>query len=192
MPAEPATTPYMTYPDFVVFERQSPTKHEWLGGAVFDMSGGTYEHSALKVELVTSFSNQLRGKRCRVLDSDMAVRVLATGLLTYPDVSIVCGNREMDPDNENALTNPRVIVEVLSDSTETYDRGEKFAHYRRIPSLAEYVLLSQHQRGIEVYRESSSGAWDLAEKALAGESVTLKSIECVIVVDDVYADPLAP
>jgi Uma2 family endonuclease len=191
MPADAATKPYMSYADFLVFEEKSLTKHEWLDGIVYDMSGGTIDHSRVKANVTIVLGIQLRGKRCCVFDSDLAIRVLATGLLTYPDASVVCGLVETDPDNKNALTNPRVIVEVLSDSTEKYDRGEKFAHYRRIPSLAEYVLVSQHEPCIEVYRQTSPGNWDLAEKGLAGQTVTLKSLECALSVDEIYANPLA-
>jgi len=160
-------------------------------GVVYDMSGGTYEHSALKVAVVGELRNLLRGKRCRVLDSDMAIRVLPTGLLTYPDVSVDCISRELDPANKRALTNPRVIVEVLSDSTEAYDCGQKFAHYKRIPSLAEYVLVSQHKPCIEVFRQTAPGKWGLVQAALAGQTAQLTSIEYELSVDDVYLDPLA-
>ena len=191
MPADAATKPYMSYAEFVAFEEKSTTKHEWLDGIVYDMSGGTLGHSGLKLAIGGELRNLLRGKRCRVFDSDLAVRVIATGLLTYPDASVVCGSAEMDPENRNALTNPRVLVEVLSESTEKYDRGEKFAHYRRIPSLAEYVLVSQEEPCIEVWRRNAGGEWDLAEKGLAGQSVTLTSLECALSVDEVYANPLA-
>lgn len=183
--------PYVTYADFVAFEAASETRHEWLDGIIYDMSGGTLTHSGLKVAVTGELQNLLRGKRCRVFDSDLAVRVLATGLFTYPDASVVCSKPEMDPENKNALTNPRVIVEVLSDSTESYDRGEKFAHYQRIPSLMEYVLVSQNEPCIEVYRRMTSGKWELLEKVHAGQTAHLTSIECELDVDRVYHDPLA-
>lgn len=181
---------YVPYAEFVVREGASLTKHEWLNGIVYDMAGGTYEHSRLKVSMSTILAILLRGRRCVVLDSDLAVRVLATGLFTYPDVSIICGSLERDPENKNAATNPRVLVEVLSDSTEDYDRGEKFAHYRRIPTLMEYVLVSQKEPCIEVYRRTDSGQWDV-EKAFAGQTAILRSIECELDVNEVYVDPLA-
>lgn len=191
MPADAAAKPYMSYAEFVIFEEQSATKHEWLDGVVYDMAGGTLDHSGLKISVAAILVGLLRGKRCRVFDSDLAVRVLATGRLTYPDASVVCGSAEMDPENKNALTNPRVIVEVLSESTEKADRGDKFAHYQRIPSLAEYVLVSYKEPCIEVWRRSMAGKWELAEKGLSGQTVTLKSLECVLSVDEVYEDPLA-
>jgi Uma2 family endonuclease len=191
MAADVAPKPYVTFADFVALEEKSATKHEWLDGVVYDMSGGTPDHSGIKAAVVGELRNLLRGKRCRVFDSDLAIRVLSTGLLTYPDASIVCSTLEKDPDDRNAVTNPRVIVEVLSDSTEAYDRGEKFAHYRRIPSLMEYVLISQKEPRIEVWRRNASDKWELAEEALSGQTAKLTSIECALSVDEVYADPLA-
>lgn len=190
MVANPSMVPYVTYAEFVAREEKSSTKHEWLDGVVYDMAGGTPDHAGLITAVAGELRNSLRGKRCRVFSADLGIRVIATGLFTYPDVSIVCGSLERDPENKNAATNPRVLVEVLSDSTEAYDRGEKFAHYRRIPTLMEYVLVSQKDPCIEVFRRSSSGEWDV-EKALAGQTIELRSIECVLDVNDVYADPLA-
>lgn len=190
MPASAALESYVTYADFVALEATSLTKHEWLDGVVYDMSGGTIDHSGLTAQMIVLLGTLLRGKRCRVFDPNLGIRVIATGLFTYPDASIVCGSLEKDPANRNAVTNPKVLVEVLSDSTEEYDRGEKFAHYQRIPSLAEYVLVSQHEPCIEVFRRTATGKWELAQKALAGQTVVLKSIECVLSVDEVYTDPL--
>ena len=191
MPGSAAAKLYMSYADFIVFEEKSETKHEWLDGVVYDMAGGTPDHAGIKAQVIILLGAQLRGRRCRVFDSDLAIRILATGLFTYPDASVVCSKPEMDPANKNALTNPRIIVEVLSDSTEKYDRGEKFAHYQRIPSLAEYVLVSQHEPCIEVFRQTSPGKWEPCEKAVSGQTIQLKSLECELSVDEVYADPLA-
>jgi Uma2 family endonuclease len=125
-----------------------------------------------------------------VFAADLRVRVESTGLTTYPDVSVVCGKLETASEDALAVVNPTVLIEVLSDSSEAYDRGEKFAHYRRIPSLREYVLLSQREPRIEVHRLNASGHWELHE-ALAGESIELASLGCRIAVDEVYRDPLA-
>ena len=187
---EPVPKPYVTHAEYLALEEQSPTKHEWLDGVTYDMSGGTPDHAGLAAAVVGELRNQLRGKRCRVYTADLKVRVLATGLSTYADVSVICGALEVDPDDKNAATNPVVLVEVLSDSSEAYDRGQKFGHYRRIPSLAEYVLVSQHSPKIEVFRKNEAGKWVLAEEASAGESAPLLSIGCALSVDEVYADPL--
>ena len=187
---EPAPEPYVIYAEYLAREEKSDARHEWLDGVIYDMSGGTPDHAGLAATIIGALSAQVRGKRCRVYSADLKVRVLATGLSTYADVCVVCGQLEVDPDDRNAAVNPVVLVEVLSDSTEAYDRGEKFAHYRRIPSLAEYVLVSQRAPKIEVFRRNEAGKWVLAEDASAGEAAPLVSIGCVLSVDEVYADPL--
>jgi Uma2 family endonuclease len=196
MPGEPAATPYVSYAEYLALEEKSPTKHEWLDGVVYDleprgMAGGTPDHAGLAAAVTILLGAQLRGKPCRVFSSDLKVRVPATGLSTYADVTIVCGKLETAPEDANAVTNPTLLVEVLSDSTEAYDRGERFAHYRRLPSLREYVLVSQHAPRIEVWRRNEGGRWELAQEAEAGEHAALASIGCALPVDDVYANPLA-
>ena len=121
------------------------------------MAGGTPEHSRLSVNVQGELRNALRGRRCTVFNSDVRVRVLATGLGTYPDATVVCGRLEVDPEDKNTVTNPIVIVEVLSDSTETYDRDDKRAHYRQLPTLRDYLLVSQHERRIEHYHRNDDG-----------------------------------
>lgn len=185
-----ATRPYVSHAAYLELERAGSTKHEWLNGEVYDMAGGTPDHARLQAAAAGELRAQLRGRRCCVFSSDLRIRVLATGLATYPDLSVVCGKLEKDPGDDNAVTNPTLLVEVLSDSTEGYDRGEKFAHYRRIPSLKEYVLISQREPHVEVWRKNAAGKWELAEEGRAGESVPLASLECTLLVDEVYADPL--
>jgi Uma2 family endonuclease len=123
------------------------------------MAGGTPERAALAADVVGLLFGQLRRGRCRAYDADLRVRVLATGLATYPDVTIVCGAREHDPEDENSVTNPTLLVEVSSPSTEVYDRGEKFVHYRRIPSLLQYVIISHREREITVWSRDANGSW---------------------------------
>jgi Uma2 family endonuclease len=180
----------MTYDEYVAAEAASECKHEWLRGEVFAMAGGTPEHAGLAAGMITQLGAVLRDRPCRVFSADLRVKVQATGLATYPDISVVCGKLETASDDAQAITNPTVLVEVLSDSTEAYDRGEKFAHYRRIPSLREYILVSQRERRIEVHRLNASGHWELHE-AGAGESIELTSLGCRLAVDEVYRDPLA-
>jgi Uma2 family endonuclease len=156
----------MSYAEFIVFEEQSLTKHEWLDGVVYDMSGGTIDHAGLSANVIGILRNQLKGKRCRVFSSDLAVRSIATRLYTYADITVACGSLETDPDNKRAVINPRVVIEVLSDSTEEYDRSGKFAHYKRIASLAEYVLVSQTEKCIEVFRRISADEWDTESEKL--------------------------
>lgn len=185
-----AAGPGISYAAYLEGEAGSEAKHEFLDGRIFAMAGGTPAHARLGANVPASLSAQLRGRPCVVFGSDLRVRVLETGLATYPDVSVVCGALEHDPEDSNAITNPVVLVEVLSDSTEAYDRGQKFAHYRRIPSLREYVMVSQRERRIERYSANDDGTWTLSEAGPGGEA-RLESIACVLEVDAVYFDPLA-
>jgi Uma2 family endonuclease len=187
--AEPARKLTFTFAEYLVQEKASQTKHEFLDCEIFDMAGGTIEHARLASKVDGELRVQLRGRRCEAFSSDLRVRVLATGLGTYPDLSIVSGRIETDPADRNTIVNPVVLVEVLSDGTEAYDRGEKFAHYRRIPSLREYVMVSQHEPRIEVFRRNEDGSWTLYE-AVGGETAKLLSIDCQLAVDEVYRNAL--
>ena len=151
----------MSYREYLALEATSDLRHEFLGDEVFAMAGGTPEHGALATTVAGELRAAQRGRACRVYSSDVRVRVAATGLSTYPDATIVCDRLETDPADPDAILNPIVLVEVLSDSTEAYDRGVKAAHYRRIPTLREYVLLSQREPFIEVYRRNERDHWEL-------------------------------
>jgi Uma2 family endonuclease len=174
-----------SYAEYLEQERASPTKHEFLDGEIFAMAGGTPEHARLAANVTAELRLALRRRPCAVFSSDLRVRVLVTGLATYPDAAVVCGRLAHAPEDDDAVINPVVLVEVLSDSTEAYDRGEKFAHYRRIPSLKEYVLVSQQHRRIEVFRRNEDNTWTLHE-AGPGTSAKLTSVGCELAVDDVY------
>lgn len=182
----------MSYREYVAFEAHAETKHEFLNGEVFAMAGGTITHGALAVAVSTALSNALHGRACRVLSSDVRVRSKATGLSTYPDVTVVCHKIEVDDEDAQGVLNPTLIVEVLSDSTEGYDRGAKAAHYRRIASLREYVLVAQGEPMIEVYRRNERGNWELFAEARRGEHAELTSCgePITIDVDAIYRDPL--
>jgi Uma2 family endonuclease len=182
---------HMTYAAYLAAEEVSEIKHEYLRGEVYAMAGGTPEHAALQAAVLIELGVALRGRPCQAYGSDLRVRVDSTDLSTYPDITVVCGSLETSIADRQAATNPILIVEVLSDSTEGYDRGEKFAHYRRIPSLREYVLVSQHRPRIESYYKTEQGAWMLGE-AGAGEKLTLAALEGVSLdVDLIYRNPLA-
>jgi Uma2 family endonuclease len=155
------------------------------------MAGGTPEHAALAAAFIGELRTALRGRPCRVYTSDARVRVLATGLTTYPDVAVVCGTLETAPEDPDALTNPVVLVEILSDATEAYDRGAKVTHYRRIASLKEYVLVSQSEPPVEVYRRGEGGRWELME-ARPGDPVKLAALDVHLDVDTLYSNPLGP
>lgn len=173
-----------SYADYLAHEEGSSDKHEFLAGDIYPMAGGTPEHAALSVAVSTLLSNQLSGKACRVFSSDLRIRVTATGLATYPDVTVVCGELERDPDSRVTVTNPTVIVEVSSDGTEEWDRTEKLEHYQHIPSLKECLLVSHSKHQLELWRREGSG-W-IQSQAGRGETISLSSVGCTLVVDEVY------
>jgi Uma2 family endonuclease len=181
----------MSYADYLERERTSTTKHEYLRGEVFAMAGGTLEHARLASRVSWLLRTGISKRPCETFTADAKVRVDETDLSTYPDITVICGHIERSPVDAEAATNPVLLVEVLSDSTEAYDRGEKFAHYRRIATLQEYVLVSQTEPRIEVFRRTAGGRWEFSE-AGAGQRVQLESIGVERAVDDVYANPLAP
>jgi Uma2 family endonuclease len=180
----------MTYAEYLAAEAVSEVRHEFLNGEVWEMAGGTPEHAALASAINRELGLALRGKPCRTYSSDLRIRVVDTGLSTYPDVTVVCGQLATAADDEDAAINPIVLVEVLSETTEGYDRGAKAAHYRRIPSLREYVLVSQAEPRIEVHRRTESGRWEILD-ARPGESIELTSLGIRLDVAAVYANPLA-
>ncbi len=181
----------MSYAEYVAAEEKSDVRHEFLDGEVCAMAGGTPEHSALAAAVIGELRTALSGKPCRVFTADLRLRIGKTGLTTYGDIVVVCGSLETAKDDSNAVTNPTLIVEVLSDSTESYDRGAKAAHYRRIPSLKEYVLVGQKEPLVEVYRRNERGRWELAVEVGRGERAELDSVGVVLAVDSLYANPLA-
>jgi Uma2 family endonuclease len=152
-----------TFADYLVLERDSEIKHEFDAGDILVMSGGTARHSALAARMIIALGNTC-APGCTVFTPDMRVRVVATGRATYPDVSMVCGPIEYDPEDaaRTTITNPALLVEVLSVTTEKGDRGNKWMHYQRIPSLQEYVLVSQEAR-VEIFRRTPSGTWEYFE-----------------------------
>ena len=145
--------------EYLAQERLADFKSEYLRGEVFAMSGASYKHTLIKDNLAGEARNQLKDGPCRVLTSDMRVKVAATGLYTYPDLAIVCDEPQFEDDVFDTLLNPRVLIEILSDSTEKYDRGAKFELYRGLPSLQEYILVSQKQALIERHVRQSDGSW---------------------------------
>jgi Uma2 family endonuclease len=185
--------PYVTFADYLEAEQSSDIKHEWFNGSVYAMSRGTPEYARLSARIVRLIGNALPTD-CEVYSSDMMLYVAEVKLSTYADGSVVCGPLETITVKRNGkslgegVINPVVIVEVLSDATERYDREEKFNYYRTLPSLKEYVLVSQDERVIEVFRRPAAGSpsnegWR-CERASAGGIVTIHG--CPIEVDAVY------
>jgi Uma2 family endonuclease len=183
----PARSRRYTLADYLEVEELSPAvKHELVDGEIFAMAGGTVEHAALSTSISALLVARLRGGPCRVYSSDLRIRIRIreANVATYADVTVVCGPVERDPESPTHVTNPRVVVEVLSKSTESYDRDEKRLYYQLLPSLGEYVLVAQDQRRIEVWRRDGE-AWthSLHEP---GAMVPLPSIGVEIEVDEIY------
>jgi Uma2 family endonuclease len=184
---EPARRVTATEDEYLAFERSSPERHEYVNGEIIAMAGGSPRHAALAMNVGRELGNRLEGRPCAVLSSDCRVHVPATGLYTYPDVTVACGKAELHAQDRNVLLNPTLIVEVLSDSTEAYDRGAKFAHYRRIPTLVAYVLVSQSERRIELFQRATEDRWELTERV--GEGVlAIPALDIVLDLDRIYAN----
>jgi Uma2 family endonuclease len=150
-----------TYEEYLAYERDAATKHEYFDGEIYVMAGGSPRHSALAARFTIAIGPHLPSG-CEVFQSDLKVRVLATGRVAYPDVSLICGPLDRDPQDprRETVTNPTLLMEVLSRSTEEIDRISKRHDYQLIPTLREYVLVSQDQPRIEIYRRQSSGEWE--------------------------------
>ncbi len=168
---------FVTLPEYLERERSSETKHEYFNGEVFAMSGGSPPHNQICVNVSGSIWQRLRERDCIVYSSDQRVKVHSTGLYTYPEISVVCGESEFDDDVKDTLLNPKVLIEVLSPSTADYDRGGKFKHYRNIPSLQEYVLISQDFPAVEHFVRDGE-RWVLSEINSIDGILILATLEC--------------
>lgn len=153
---------------------------------MFAMAGGTPEHSLIATNLAGEFRNRLKGHHCVPYNADLRVKVEATGLFTYPDLSIVCGPLKLAPGTNDTIVNPAMLVEVLSDSTEGYDRGKKFEHYRQIPTLREYLLVSQKEPRVEQFVRQADGKWLLNEAFGIEKSLELPSLQISISLGEVF------
>lgn len=180
-----ASRRHYTLEDYLGVEEMSSVRHEFLNGQIFAMAGGTPEHAALSAAALVLLGSKLRGGGCRPYSSDLRIRVLATGLATYPDAAVICGEVLRDPASPSHVTNPSVVVEVLSTSTEEYDRGEKREHYQQIETLREYVLVAQDQRRVEVFARSPGGEWGHRVYG-AGDTVELPSLSLAFSTDELY------
>lgn len=173
-----------TEDEYLEREARSPNKHEFRRGEIFAMAGGTMTHNTLCGNVIGALKNLVRWRGCRVLPSDQRIHIPVTGTYTYPDASVVCGPPESAPKDKNSLTNPVVLVEVLSSSTEDYDRGEKFDDYRSIPSLREVLFISQSERLVQHHRRIEGDRWLLTEHR--GGAIELPTLGGAIEFDDIY------
>jgi Uma2 family endonuclease len=177
--------PYYTPEEYLALERAAPYKSEYLAGEIFAMAGASEEHNTIAANIVRGLGNQFQGRPYRVYVSDMRVRVSPAGLYSYPDVVAVCGPREFADAHHDTLVNPTVIFEILSPSTEAYDRGEKFAQYWRLASLTDYVLVAQDRARVEHFTRQGDGWFVTAESAL-DDALHLASIDAVLPLSAIY------
>ena len=184
MSAQPI--PFYTPEEYLELERDAEFKSEYVSGQIFAMAGGSPEHSAIGNNIGGEMRNLLRGTPCAVFNSDLRVTVMQTGLMTYPDVTVVCGDQHRHPLDKHSIINPSVIFEVLSPSTEAYDRGEKWAHYRRLDSLQEYILVSQNKPRVEQYIRQDDGSWKFTAVEGREASLLLPSLGCSLPLSEVY------
>lgn len=164
-------------------ERVATHKSQYLDGEVFAMAGASTDHNQITSNIIGMLYNQLRGRGCRTYGSDMMILVEKTGLRTYPDISGTCEPVKIIEEGIAMLLNPAFLIEILSPSTEAYDRGEKFKHYSAIPSLKEYVLISTSRKAIDMYRKQDDGSWKIE---LGLETVDLMSVGAALSLNDVY------
>jgi Uma2 family endonuclease len=178
----------MSYAEYLAFERDAEAKHEYVNGQVYAMAGGSAEHARLAMRLGAMLLQALGDRPCEVFSADLRVRNRETGRSTYPDVTVICGHIDHADDDEHAATNPMLIAEVLSDGTESQDRGDKWRHYQRIPSLKVYVLVSQAEPRVEVFRRRGD-TWQY-QAAGAGERLQLDDAGLSLEVDALYRSAL--
>ncbi len=182
---EAALRARMTPAEYLAFERASEQRHEYADGELFAMSGGTREHSLVGQNVARELGNALLERPCEVHGSDMKIAILEISRYFYPDVSVVCGEAMFADDQRDSLINPKVIVEVLSETTERYDRGDKFALYRKIGTFQEYVLASQSEPLVEHYSRLPDGTW-LYRALGPDERLVLPSLGCEVAVERLY------
>jgi Uma2 family endonuclease len=177
---------FLTPEEYLKIERGAEYKSEYFAGEMFAMAGAAERHNLICMNIYGLVHQQLRQRPCRAYPSEMRVRVSATGLYTYPDVIALCGEPTFLDHNRDTLLNPALIIEVLSPSTEAYDRGRKFEHYRSIESLAEYLMVASDRIHADLYRRQPDGLWVLAPAGAPGDTVELRSIGCQLLLSDVY------
>ncbi len=176
----------MSPDEFLAFERAADEKHEYYDGIIVAMSGAKRAHNTISTNLNGLLWQHFKGKNCENYSNDMRVFVPKTRLFAYPDIVVICGEPQFQDNVPDTLTNPILLIEILSDSTEGYDRGLKFQNYRSIDSLKEYVLVSQDKASVEKYIKHGDGFWRLSEATGLDESITLESIDCSVTLADVY------
>ncbi len=181
-----AAIPTFTPEEYLRLERAAESKSEYIDGLILAMSGGTFPHAVVGTNLVLTVGPRLRGRGCGIVNSDLRTAVTPQGPFFYPDSAIYCGEPLLSDHHRDALLNPVVVFEVLSKSTEGYDRGLKFMHYRRIPTLREYVLIAQSIPHIDVFTKEANGKWSLTEFDGLDAICELASVQVSFALAEIY------
>jgi Uma2 family endonuclease len=184
MSTQPKT--FITPEQYLEIERKAEYKSEYLNGEMFAMAGGRAPHNLIAWNILGELRDQLRKRPCVAFTSDQRVLVAATRLYTYPDIAALCGEPKFLDETRDTLRNPSLIVEVLSPSTEAYDRGRKFAHYKKIDSLAEYLLVSSEEMQADLFGRVPDGSWTVISAEKPEDVLELHSIGCRLVLADIY------
>jgi Uma2 family endonuclease len=179
---------YYTPEEYLALDRAAEFKSEYHAGEIFAMAGGTEPHDTCIVNVTISLGSQLRGGPCRLFSADMRVHIPVADRYTYPDVTVVCGERQFADGRRDILLNPTLVVEVLSPSTEAHNRGDKAQAYRQLASLQEYLLIAQDRPHVEQYTRQPDGRWLLSEADQLDAAIRLSSLGCDLKLADVYAD----
>ena len=182
-----APQPRLSFEHWLAAERAAVgQRSEFVAGEVFAMAGGSEEHNLIVLNVGAELRGQLKDRPCRVYSSDMRVHIASDDVAAYPDVMVICGERRFHDDRRDVVTNPTLIVEVLSDSTEAYDRGDKFRYYRTLPSLQGYLLFSQYRVQAELFLRQDAGTWSLSIFQGLSDSIALPVIEARLSLAEVY------
>lgn len=181
------TETYLTPEEYLALERQAEYRSEYFNGGMFAMTGASRKHNLITLNIGAELRSCLRESPCEVYVNDMRVRVVAASLYTYPDVVVVCGEPTFEDERVDTLLNPVLLVEVLSESTESYDRGKKFSYYRTIGSLAEYLLVAQDEHKVEQYNKQADGRWLLTDIRGLDATVELVSVQCSLGLKEIYS-----
>ncbi len=179
--------PRVTPEEYLAAERRAETKSEYYAGEVFALAGASRDHNRIVIALIGALYRELGHRPCEIFGGDMRVKVSSTGLYTYPDVAVVCGEPHFEDRHLDTLVDPALLVEVLSASTEAYDRGRKAEQYRRLVSLGEYLLIAQDALRVERYRRQGEREWLLTEFRDLEDEVELESVGCSLRLGEIYA-----
>jgi Uma2 family endonuclease len=177
---------FVSLEDYFTLEETGEIRHEYYRGSIFAMTGGSERHNLISLDVGTELNLQLRGSSCRAYGTDFRLKIEASGLYTYPDLSVICGDTQTVDKRHDTYRNPIVLIEVLSESTKDYDRGQKFEFYRTIPTLQAYLVIAQDRPHVELFRRQHDG-WFMTEYQALDAVVPLDAIRCTLPLSAIYA-----